>query len=254
MTFGSRELPILLIGAFVCGLLAAGFISFLTRMTRIKSDAATAIAIGGFYGLGIALSRLIQNSPAGNRAGLDSFIFGQAATLVQSDVIAIALLSGLIVTTLILFLKHFRAISFDREFCASLGWQVRYYELTLAGLITACAVIALPAAGAILIVSLLIIPGITARFWTHSLPRMLLIAAAVGFVSCCVGVILSLVVTYRAEYGHGGLPTGPLITLTAAGIFILSLLCSPSRGVFADLYRKRRTKKLIESAEGTPLP
>lgn len=251
LLFGSRELPVLLFGAFICGLCAAGFISVLTRLTRIRSDAATAIAIGGFYGLGISLSRIIQNSPSGNRAGLDSFIFGQAATLVQSDVAAIALLAVLITITLVLFLKHFRAISFDREFCASIGWKVIRYELALAGLITACAVIALPAAGAILIVSLLIIPGITARFWTDALPLMLLIAAAVGFLSSCLGVILSLVVTYGAEYGHGGLPTGPLITLTAASLFLLSLMCSPRRGILADLYRKRRMQRLIQSSGST---
>lgn len=247
MVFGSRDLPLLLLGAFFCGLLASGFISAITRMTRIKSDAATAIAIGGFYGLGISLSRLIQNSPTGNRAGLESFIFGQAATLVQSDVAAIAVLSVLIASTLVLFLKHFRAISFDREFCASLGWRVLRYELALAGLITACAVIALPAAGAILIVSLLIIPGITARFWTDSLARMLVIAAAIGFLSSCVGVLLSLGVTDGAAPGRGGLPTGPLITLSAAAIFLLSLVCSPSRGILVDLYRKRRMKGLIRS-------
>ena len=55
------------------------------RWTKAREDATMAIAISGFFGLGIVLSRVIQNQPGGNRAGLDGFLFGKAATIVSSD-------------------------------------------------------------------------------------------------------------------------------------------------------------------------
>jgi manganese/zinc/iron transport system permease protein len=87
IVLGEREFLLLLLGAFIFGLLAAASISLVRRFSRIKDDAATALAIGGFFGFGVVLSRIIQNDPSGNRAGLDSFIFGKAASLVASDVL-----------------------------------------------------------------------------------------------------------------------------------------------------------------------
>ncbi len=245
LIFGERNLPALILGAFVFGLLAAGSIALVQRYSRIKDDAATALAIGGFFGLGIVLSRIIQNSPTGNRAGLDGFIFGKAASLVWSDVVSISILAICILGTLALFFKEFSAVCFDRGFCASLGWSVLLYELLLVVLVTACAVVALPATGAVLIVALLIIPGITARFWTDSLLRMVLLGGLIGFSSAVLGTIVSATVPPPGSDGRGGWPTGPMITLVASALFFLSLFFSPRRGVVADWIRTRRMRKLL---------
>src|SRR5688572_21458555 len=77
-----RNLSALLIGAAVASLIAVGFIRALTTTTRIKQDAAMAIALASWFALGVALLSYIQGRPDAGQAGLDKFIFGQAAAMV----------------------------------------------------------------------------------------------------------------------------------------------------------------------------
>ena len=78
----TRSLGPLLIGALVAGLLGAYCIQTITRRTRIKEDAALGIVLSVFFAVGILLLTIIQHSGAGNQAGLDKYVFGQAASLV----------------------------------------------------------------------------------------------------------------------------------------------------------------------------
>ena len=170
----------------------------------------------------------------------NGFIFGKAASLVWSDVAWIAAMSVAVLLSLAIFYKEFLVVCFDRAYCASLGWPAFVLELFLMTLITACAVVALPAVGAVLVVSLLIIPGLTARFWTNSLTTMVVLGAMIGCVSAVGGTVLSAVLPSPASDGRGGWPTGPLITLVAATLFFISMLVSPGRGILADWLRNRR--------------
>src|SRR3954469_21712258 len=86
----SRSLPALLVGALCSGILGVAVISGLRRWTRIKEDSAIGIVLGVFFGAGIVLLRLIQNSATGNKAGLQSFILGKTAGMILGDVYLIA--------------------------------------------------------------------------------------------------------------------------------------------------------------------
>jgi manganese/zinc/iron transport system permease protein len=88
--------------------------------------------------------------------------------------------------------------------------------------------------GVVMVAALTIIPPVTARLWVSSLGAMLVLAAGVGVVSAVVGVLISA----SAE----GLPSGPLIVLSAAAIFTLSALFAPGRGLVAVASRLRRQR------------
>ena len=66
------------------------------RTTRLQDDAAIGIVLSVFFGLGICLLSFIQQMPTGNAAGLETFIFGKAATMLSADarIIGVASLSG----------------------------------------------------------------------------------------------------------------------------------------------------------------
>ena len=88
---GTRApLPIFL-GALASGALAAAFTLLLTRSSRLKTDAALGVSLSLFFALGLVLLTLIQRSAGAGQAGLESFLFGQAAAVVPSDV---ALIGG----------------------------------------------------------------------------------------------------------------------------------------------------------------
>jgi hypothetical protein len=83
----------------------------------------------------------------------------------------------------------------------------------------------LPAAGAVLVTALLVIPPVAARQWTDRVGTLLLLAGGFGLVAALAGVAASAVVPK--------LPTGPLVVLVAAAICGVSLLAAPGRGLVA---------------------
>ncbi|MCI0363926.1 MAG: metal ABC transporter permease, partial [Phycisphaerales bacterium] len=87
----SRSLMVLLPSAAVFGLLGVWCVHALTRLPRVKEDAAIGAVLSTFFALGIVLLGVIQNMAVANKAGLNHFIFGQAATMsaLDSNVIAV---------------------------------------------------------------------------------------------------------------------------------------------------------------------
>ncbi|MFN7021259.1 MAG: iron chelate uptake ABC transporter family permease subunit [Phycisphaerales bacterium] len=242
---GERHFGVLLVGAMVFSALAMGFISLVKAATRIKEDAATALAIGGFFGLGIVLSRIIQNQPSGNRAGLDGFIFGKAAGMVADDSRLVTVVSvGLIGVTALLF-KEFRLLSFDRDFARGQGWPTLALDLLLMGMVCACTVVGLPAVGVVMIVALLVVPAAAARFWTDRLGRMVVLSGVFGGGAAAVGASLSAIVPSPAGSISRGWPTGPMVVLVAGAIFAVSFLLAPGRGIVCELVRRSRMRRRI---------
>ncbi len=238
MIIGDRNFIAFLIGALISGILAVVCITLLRRYTRVREDASIAVILTAFFGLGIALSRHIQQggqySGAGSRAGLDGFLLGKAASMVRQDVLAIALVALVVLLTVWVLYKELKLLCFDRAFAASLGRPVIGLDLLLMLLICLCTVIGLPAVGVVLMVSLLIVPGAAARFWTNRLSTMLVLGAAFGAFAGVLGAGVSAVAPR--------LSAGPLIALAAAAVFALSALLAPQSGFVWNSVRRRRLR------------
>jgi manganese/zinc/iron transport system permease protein len=92
-------------------------------------------------------------------------------------------------------------------------------------------VVGLPAAGAVLVTALVVIPPVAARQWTDRIVPMLVIAGGIGLVCGLAGVVISSVADR--------LPTGPVVVLVAAGCFVVSLVAAPRRGLLARWWVRR---------------
>ncbi|MBL7661728.1 metal ABC transporter permease [bacterium] len=248
LIIGDRNFIAFLFGALVFGICASGLIAFVRAHVRVKDDAITAIVIGGFFGIGIALSRWIQNLPGGNRAGLDTFLFGKAAAMVKADVELIVYVCLLVLALVVIFYKELAVSTFDREFAAVQGWPVKAIDFFLSVLVCAVTVVALPAIGVVLVVALLVIPAATARFWTNSLATLLIMAGCIGAFSGALGSVLSATLEAPSQTLSRGWPTGPMITLVAFSCFVISLLFAPRRGMISHYFRLRRFRKDLQSA------
>jgi manganese/zinc/iron transport system permease protein len=242
---GERDFASLLLGALVMGVVCAGGIALVRAYTRVKEDTAIAVSIGGFFGLGIVLSRLAQNSPEGNKAGLDGFIYGKAASMIASDAALIALVAGATLACVAALYKELKVVSFDRDFAQAQGWPVVTLDLLVMVLICVVTVAGLPAVGIVLIVALLVIPAAAARFWTDRLGIMLTLAGAIGMASGVVGTAISATAPVPAGMLSRGWPTGPAIVLCAGAIFGVSLLAAPRRGLVAAWFRRRALQRRI---------
>ncbi|MBK8022271.1 MAG: metal ABC transporter permease [Chloroflexi bacterium] len=238
-----RDMGALLIGAGIASWLGVQFVTALTRTTRIKQDTALGIVLAAWFAAGIALLTYIQSIPDASQAGLDNFIFGQAATMVEADVRRIAGFGIVALIVLLLFWKEFKLITFDLGFAQANGFRVRTLSALLSTLIVAAVVLGLQVAGVILMVGLLIAPGIAARQWTHRLDQMLVLAAVFGAFSGGVGAVISGI--------ESDIPTGPMIIVVAALLVALSIAFAPGRGlVWARLKARTDRSNLSErSAE-----
>lgn len=241
LIIGERSLPALLLGALAFGVLAAAFVSWVRHATRVKDDSALAIVIGSLFGLGIVLSRIIQGRPGGDKAGLDHFIFGKAASMVRADATLIALVCACVLALVTLLYKEFKLVSFDRDFARVQGWPTLSLDLLLTALVCVCTVVGLPAVGVVLMVALLIIPAVTARMWTHSLGAVLALSGLLGGASGVLGTALSATLPAPASTLSRGWPTGPIVVLVAVVFFVVSLLASP-RGLLTEAARRRRVR------------
>ena len=228
---GSRGLQVLLIGAAVSAVASMGLLVLLRRFTRTRDDAATAIVIGVSFGVGVALiSGLVARGVPGS-GGLERFLLGSTASLSAADARLLVIVSLLSTGLVAAFVKEATVVSFDPGFAAAAGWPVWWIDFALVAMTAVMVVAGLPAAGAVLVTALVVIPPVAARQWTDRVGVMLVLAGAFGLVSAVAGVAASAVVP--------GLATGPMVVLAAAALFAVSLVCAPSRGLLAMALRPR---------------
>jgi manganese/zinc/iron transport system permease protein len=176
-----------------------------------------------FFGLGLMLLTYIQQLPNGNQAGLSRFLFGQAASLIASDVRLIAICALVTAVVIILFFKQWKTLCFDPVFAASIGMPVKLLHFLLTALIVVIVIIGIQIAGVVLVAALLITPAMSARYWSQSLTSMIWLSALFGCLAGLLGTVTSVVL--------GDIPTGPVIILYGALIFVLSLLLAPGKGL-----------------------
>ncbi|MDH5159633.1 metal ABC transporter permease [Heyndrickxia oleronia] len=234
---GTKSIFFFLIGAMIAGILATMSISFITRYSRIKQDSALGIILTVFFGIGIVLLTQIQHSASGNQSGLDKFLFGQAASMVHSDVYTMAGISLFLIGVSIVFFKEFKLLSFDPGFAKGIGLPTMILDQFIMLLMVIAVVIGIQAVGVVLMAALLITPAVSARYWTEKLHVMVILAGLFGGTSGLIGTIIS---TWA-----NNLPTGPLIVLSATSIFVVSIVLAPSRGVLAMAMRQKRAKTEI---------
>ena len=229
-----RDSTVLMLGALVAGWLGTLLVLSIVRNTRIKEDSAIGLTLSVFFGFGLMLLTYAQRASTARQAGLDRFLFGQAAALVQRDVILMAAIGTIALLLVFIFWKEFKLVSFDSEFAATLGFPVRIVDILLTTLLVVAVVIGLQAVGVILMSAMVVAPAAGARQWTDRLDVMVVIAAIFGAVSSVIGAVVSSTTP--------GLSTGPVIVLVVSTMAVLSLFFAAKRGLFWDWLRRRRNR------------
>lgn len=235
---GSKTPLILVLGAAIAGWLGTLLIFSVVRLTRIKYDSALGIVLSTFFGFGLVLHTLIQRTGNANQAGLDTFLFGQAATMLKSDVLTIGILGGIAIAIMLVFWKELKLLVFDEGFAASLGFPIRALDILLTSLLVIAIVLGLQAVGAVLMSAMLVAPAVAARQWTDKFSVMIFLAACFGALAGVSGTIISS--------SASRIPTGPTIVLCATVVVGFSILFAPNRGLLWDWFRYQRNKHNLE--------
>jgi len=210
------------IGAFIAGVLSTVIIAWIKARSTIKEDAAMGIVFSAFFALGITLITIVQKD---NKIDLNHFLFGNILGVTVEDAIDTAFIVALVLLVVVFFYKELLFYTFDPLGAQATGLPVNLLNFGLMVLIALTIVASLKAVGVVLVLSLLITPASTAYLLVTRLHQVMILGAIIGVISSISGMYLS--------YFYN-LPSGPAIVLVASGLFVLSLLFSPTQGILTQ--------------------
>lgn len=234
----SKVTLVLVLGAVLAGWVGTLLIMSIVRNTRVKYESALGLVLSVFFGFGMVLITFIQKMPDATQAGLDKFLFGQAATLLESDVITMALLGAVALILMTAFWKEFKLLCFDVEFGDSLGFPMRALDVLLTTLLVIAIVLGLQMVGVVLMSAMIVAPAAAARQWTDKLGIMVGLSATFGAMAGASGAFVSS--------SAARLPTGPTIVLCVSAIVLFSMLLAPNRGLVWNWVRERRNQRRLQ--------
>lgn len=207
------------LGAAIAGWVGALCVLGIVRLSRVPFDGALALVLSVFFGAGLLLLTSLQKTNDASQAGLERFLFGQAATLLREDVYVIAGLGGIAAFFVVLFWKEFKLLTFDAAYAGGIGLPVVLLDAGLMLILVIAVVLGLQAVGVVLMSALVVAPAVSARQWSTRLGPMILLATMIG-AACGVGG--TFFGDWLSRPGKS-VPTGPTIVLLATLIVAFSL-------------------------------
>lgn len=229
---GEKNPIYIITGAFLSGGFATFLSSWLKKNTKLSEDSIIATILSVFFGVGIVLLTALQKSGNPEIAGLNTFIFGNAIGISESDLMIYAGLSLTIILVLSLLLKEFRLMVFDPSFGKAIGFPISGIRFLFNVLMILAVVIGIQAIGVVLMAALLITPGAAARFWTDRLNPLLILAASFSIISGILGTYISFVIPQ--------MPTGPWVVVFLSLFALISFLFSPKSGLVFRFFARRK--------------
>ncbi|MET7425093.1 metal ABC transporter permease [Dactylosporangium sp. NPDC005555] len=202
----------LYIGGAATALIAALAVAGLSR--RHDTGTATAVALAAGFAAGVALLSAQQ----GFAKDLTAYLVGSVLTVTRQDLAVAAGVTAVVAAVLAAGGRVLTFTAFDRDGARAAGLPVAAVDAAVLLLVAAVVVTAVPAAGTILTVALVVSPAGTARLWTDRIGPMTAVAVAVAVGGATGGLLLS-----RAwDVAAGG-----AVSLTVAACFGVSLLAAP---------------------------
>jgi manganese/zinc/iron transport system permease protein len=227
---GAKQMGVLLTGALISAFLAAILVGVISRGSRSRPDAAIGVVLSVFFGIGIVMLSYIQNSPTAAQAGLQSFLFGNAAGVSREQLYVLGAVSAVLIAGVGVFFRPLAVSTFDPTFARSIGVPTKLVHYGLLAALSVAVVVSIQAVGVVLVSAMLIIPPSAALFLTKRLPGVLALAGVIGAVSGALGAFSS--------YLWEGVATGPAMVLVAGAFFLAAFVFGP-RGILGRIWAGR---------------
>jgi ABC-type Mn2+/Zn2+ transport system permease subunit len=194
-----RALP-LYFTTLITTLLLTLFLAARQERGKLPEDSA----IGIFYSVSMGLGIIVHTLLSGGKGDLMGYLFGNILLLSNTDIVIAAIL--LIVTSAIIFsrLDSWIFTTFDEEGALLAKIPVRAYRFTFYLLQALVIVSGLKIAGAVLVQTLLLVPGHFALKTAKSTRQTLVYAVGFSAITCVFGLVLANALS---------LPSGPTLAV-----------------------------------------
>jgi manganese/zinc/iron transport system permease protein len=240
--FGTRAPMPVIAGAAVFAVICVLAIEALRGTGLLKADAAIALVFPVLFAIGVIG---VSSFASGAHLDLDATIYGEIAfTPFRTWEVAgvevarsIPLLAAVCLANAImlaLLWKELKLTTFDPEYARVSGFSPVLVSRLLLIAVAVTAVTAFESVGAILVVTLLIVPAATAYLLAGRLPALIALTLAIGWISAVAGHASAVALDASIAGAMG---------LVAACCFALALLLSPRHGLLAALVRRARGRR-----------
>ncbi len=182
-------------------------IYYLEKKTTLSSDAI----IGILFTSGMALGVVLISFKKGYQPDLVSFLFGNILAIRPADLVLISALSAVILAFLAYNHKGITLMALDMDTAYMAGIRVDLLHVAFYIILAVAVVLGLKILGIVLVSALLIIPASTAKLVSKSFKGLIVQSIIFSEVVVIVGIALS----YALDS-----PTGPMIVLVGAGVFV----------------------------------
>jgi manganese/zinc/iron transport system permease protein len=231
---GSAFEAVAMAGAFLSCIAGMVLVEFLQKKYKVSSDAALCFVLASFFGIGLTVLTALQQGMPLLYKQLQSYLFGQAATMTSDHLWLYAMLSITILLFVLIFYRLIQVTIFDPEYATVLGMNIPFAKMLLLILTVASVCVGIRSVGVVLMSSMLIFPSVTARFWTHKLVPLLFLSAFFGLLAGFLGVYFSHI--WSVQFAVS-IPTGPTIVIVSGLFFLFSCFFAPQRGLVMRLFR-----------------
>ena len=211
----------LTLGALASALAVAGLSSLLARTRRMAEDASFAI----FYLSALAIGVLLLGRQADVEA-VHGLLFGAPGALDAASLVLAASAATITLVVLALFIRGFLADSADPLFIRAMHLPGGALHLLLMALVAVNLVAGFRAFGALMTVGQMMIPAVSARFWSRGFVGQAGAAVLMSVLASAAGLLTAA--AFGAE-------PGALMVLAAALLFLLSAVFGPSGGLVQSL-------------------
>lgn len=176
-----------MLGAAVAAVLMLAGINLVHRQTEFPEDTGIGLLFVGMLGFGVIL---ISRTPSFS-GDLTAILFGDVLGVTGSDIAWLALVAGATVVVSSVMYRPFLVLSFNEQKARLLGLRPRLAHVVLLGLIAVVIIGSFQTVGTMLVFGLLVGPAATAALLVRRVPSIMLLAAAIGVLSVCIGLIVS---------------------------------------------------------------
>lgn len=195
----------------ICCILIAILLVGLQRKQPLASDTLLGILAHSTLSLGLVVLSFMPNV----RVDLMEYLFGDILTITRSDLYWIVGGSLFTLILIVLLWRQLLSITVSEELSTVEGLPISVIRLALMLMVAIVIAVAMKIVGVLLIASLLIIPPATAQRHAKSPEQMSVVASILGILAVCLGLVFSY---------YLNAPTGPAIVVSAAVLFVVSLL------------------------------